>query len=46
MKVIASTRLAKAQKAMGVAQVYGASNNGKFLLSLPLPGCLARPCLI
>lgn len=43
MKVIASTRLAKAQRAMGVAQVYGASNNGTFLLSLPLPGRLRVP---
>lgn len=33
MKMIASTKLNKAQRAMAAAKAYGAANNGKFRLS-------------
>lgn len=36
MKVIAQTRLAKAQRAMGVAKSYGAANEGPFSPALSL----------
>ncbi|KAF8510194.1 ATP synthase F1 gamma [Hysterangium stoloniferum] len=45
MKMIASTKLSKAQRAMTVAKAYGASNNGQFpttLLPQPPPNSPAQ----